>query len=131
MRFIPCPSNLACASSLPFWRGGARFSFNRLPMGLASSPSALQHILQEALAPLRNSVFVSWLHVDDILCVDTPTRLVVILLLKPCYLSGISLLIKRSPSCIPFRLLIIWASLWILTRGLTALYRCTLIRFSL
>ena len=60
---------------MTFLAGNRRFVFNRLPMGLATSPAARQHLVQEALAPLRSSVYVSWLHVDDLLFVDSPERL--------------------------------------------------------
>lgn len=56
-------------------------------MGLSSSPSCLQFVLQEALAPLRRTVFLSWIHVDDLLVVDTPQRLSVI---QPLLLSLLS-----------------------------------------
>ena len=70
-----------------FLVGKTRYAFNRLPMGLSSSPSCLPFLLQEALAPLRRAVFISWIHVDDLLIVDTPQRLAVI---KPLLLSLLS-----------------------------------------
>ena len=54
---------------------GQRFCFTRLPMGLSTSPSFLQHCLVEALAPVKASSFLLWTHTDDIILVDYPHRI--------------------------------------------------------
>ena len=82
LRAVPFPRGLAAIRidlthafySLPlhpkvrflttFLAGGKRFVFNRLPMGLATSPAWLQLTLQQALAPVRRSLFLSWIHID-------------------------------------------------------------------
>lgn len=55
-----------------FCFNNSRFRFTRVPMGLATSPSFLQHSLLEALSPVRHEAFLLWTHIDDILLVDFP-----------------------------------------------------------
>lgn len=83
---------------ITFLAGNRRFVFNRLPMGLATSPAALQHLLQEALAPLRSSVYVSWVHVDDLLFVDSPERLCVIASLVSALLAQWNFVVTTAKS---------------------------------
>lgn len=51
---------------------GVCYSFNRLPMGFATSPFFLQRILEEILAPIRSQAVLSWVHVDDFLIIAQP-----------------------------------------------------------
>lgn len=50
----------------------SRFQFTRLPMGLATSPSFLQHTLLEATVPVREKAHLLWAHVDDLILIDRP-----------------------------------------------------------
>lgn len=52
-----------------------RYQFTRLPMGLATSPHALQKILEEILQPVWKEAPLSWIHVDDILIAAPPHRI--------------------------------------------------------
>lgn len=74
------------------------YVFQRLPMGLAVSPSFLQYVLQEILQPVQQQATLAWVHVDDFLVAAPPHKIEQLrdVLLRRLSIAGFHINTKKS-----------------------------------